>query len=71
MGRMGDVKEITAALVTLRGKRAGRYISGADILVDGGAICLWRERSKLHDGMINIDWNRNATVPSRTHISLN
>lgn len=40
MGRMGDVEEITAPVVMLSSKHAGRYINGADILVDGGAMCL-------------------------------
>lgn len=40
MGRMGDVEEITAPLITLCSARAGRYITGADLLVDGGAMCL-------------------------------
>ena len=39
MGRMGDVEEITAPVVLLCSKRAGRYITGADLLVDGGAMC--------------------------------
>ncbi|KAH8702255.1 hypothetical protein BGW36DRAFT_414987 [Talaromyces proteolyticus] len=40
MGRMGDVEEITGAFVLLASKRAGRYMTGADIVVDGGAVCL-------------------------------
>jgi sorbose reductase len=36
MGRMGDVSELTGAVVLLC-SRAGRYINGADILVDGMA----------------------------------
>jgi sorbose reductase len=36
MGRMGDASELTGAVVLLC-SRAGRYINGADILVDGMA----------------------------------
>jgi sorbose reductase len=39
MGRMGDVEELTGTVVMLCGKRSGRYITGADIVVDGGAVC--------------------------------
>jgi sorbose reductase len=39
MGRMGDVEELTGAVVMLCSRRAGRYITGADIVVDGGAVC--------------------------------
>ncbi|EXJ70923.1 gluconate 5-dehydrogenase [Cladophialophora psammophila CBS 110553] len=39
MGRMGEVEEITAPIVLLSSKRAGRYITGADLRVDGGALC--------------------------------
>ncbi|KAJ4679618.1 hypothetical protein HRR93_002576 [Exophiala dermatitidis] len=39
MGRMGDVEEITGAVVLLSSKRAGRYLTGADLCVDGGAMC--------------------------------
>ncbi|KAK5058774.1 hypothetical protein LTR84_011038 [Exophiala bonariae] len=39
MGRMGDVEEITGPVILLSSKRAGRYISGADLRVDGGALC--------------------------------
>ncbi|KIX97268.1 uncharacterized protein Z520_06720 [Fonsecaea multimorphosa CBS 102226] len=39
MGRMGDVEEITGPVVLLSSKRAGRYITGADLRVDGGALC--------------------------------
>lgn len=39
MGRMGDIEEITGSVVLLSSKRAGRYITGADLLVDGGALC--------------------------------
>jgi NAD(P)-dependent dehydrogenase (short-subunit alcohol dehydrogenase family) len=36
MGRMGDASELTGVVVLLC-SRAGRYINGADILVDGMA----------------------------------
>ncbi|KAE9398113.1 NAD(P)-binding protein [Gymnopus androsaceus JB14] len=36
MGRMGDVEELNGAVVLLCSKRAGRYITGIDIVVDGG-----------------------------------
>jgi sorbose reductase len=39
MGRMGDVEELTGAVVMLCSQRAGRYITGADVVVDGGAVC--------------------------------
>ncbi len=39
MGRMGIVEELTGAVVMLVGGRSGRYISGADLVVDGGAMC--------------------------------
>ena len=39
MGRMGDTEEITGPVVLLCSKRAGRYITGADLRVDGGALC--------------------------------
>lgn len=39
MGRMGDVEETTGPVVLLSSKRGGRYISGADLRVDGGALC--------------------------------
>lgn len=39
MGRMGDMEEITGPVVLLSSKRAGRYITGADLRVDGGALC--------------------------------
>lgn len=39
MGRMGDVEEITGPVVLLNSKRAGRYITGSDLIVDGGAMC--------------------------------
>ena len=37
IGRMGDVEEITGPVVLLNSKRAGRYITGTDLIVDGGA----------------------------------
>ncbi|CAG7992864.1 unnamed protein product [Penicillium salamii] len=40
MGRMGDPEEITGAVVLLCSQRAGRYITGADIIVDGGTLTL-------------------------------
>ena len=39
MGRMGDVEEITGAVVMLCSRRAGRYMTGSEIVVDGGALC--------------------------------
>jgi sorbose reductase len=39
MGRMGDVEEITGPVVMLCSKRAGRYMTGSEIVVDGGALC--------------------------------
>lgn len=39
MGRMGDIEEVTGPVVLLCSKRAGRYITGADLIVDGGAMC--------------------------------
>ncbi|KAJ9495896.1 hypothetical protein H2202_008690 [Exophiala xenobiotica] len=39
MGRMGHIEEITGPVVLLSSKRAGRYITGADLRVDGGALC--------------------------------
>jgi sorbose reductase len=39
MGRMGDIEELTGAVVLLCSGRAGRYITGADVVVDGGAVC--------------------------------
>lgn len=39
MGRMGNVEEITGPVVLLNSKRAGRYITGSDLIVDGGAMC--------------------------------
>ena len=39
MGRMGDPEELTGAVIMLMSKRAGRYITGANITVDGGAMC--------------------------------
>lgn len=39
-GRMGQTEEMTGAIVMLSSQRAGRYITGADIVIDGGATCL-------------------------------
>ncbi|KAJ9661382.1 hypothetical protein H2198_001950 [Neophaeococcomyces mojaviensis] len=39
MGRMGDIEEITGPVVLLNSRRGGRYISGTDLVVDGGAMC--------------------------------
>ena len=39
MGRMGDVQEIEGAVVMLCSRRAGRYMTGAEVVVDGGALC--------------------------------
>lgn len=39
MGRMGDVEELTGVVVLLCSERAGGYITGADVLVDGGTTC--------------------------------
>ena len=35
LGRMGDVEELSGAIVLLSSKRAGRYMTGIDIIVDG------------------------------------
>lgn len=40
MGRMGDVEEITGPVVMLCSRRAGRYVTGIDVVVDGGALTL-------------------------------
>lgn len=40
MGRMGDAEELTGAVVLLCAQRAGRYITGVDILVDGRSMSL-------------------------------
>jgi sorbose reductase len=39
MGRMGDIEEITGPVVLLMSPRGGRYITGANLTVDGGAMC--------------------------------
>jgi sorbose reductase len=39
MGRMGDVDELTGVVVLLCSARGGGYITGADVLVDGGMTC--------------------------------
>ena len=39
MGRMGAVEEIAGPVILLSSKRAGRYITGADLPVDGGTLC--------------------------------
>lgn len=39
MGRMGNVEELTGVVVMLCAERAGGYVTGADILVDGGITC--------------------------------
>jgi sorbose reductase len=39
MGRMGDTEELTGVVVMLCSERAGGYITGADVLVDGGTTC--------------------------------
>lgn len=39
MGRMGDVEEVVGAVIMLSSQRAGRYMTGSEIVVDGGALC--------------------------------
>ncbi len=39
MGRMGDVQELEGAVVMVCSKRAGRYLTGSEIRVDGGTSC--------------------------------
>jgi sorbose reductase len=39
MGRMGHVDELTGVVVLLCSARGGGYITGADVLVDGGMTC--------------------------------
>lgn len=39
MGRMGVTEEITGPVVLLCSQRAGRYMTGSDLIVDGGAMC--------------------------------
>ncbi|KAK0203411.1 hypothetical protein DFS33DRAFT_1373969 [Desarmillaria ectypa] len=47
MGRMGMPEELTGAIVLLCSKFAGRYITGADILVDGLS---WKEKRQKENG---------------------
>jgi len=37
-GRMGDPEEVTGAVVLLCSERGGRYMTGCDLIVDGGAM---------------------------------
>jgi Dehydrogenases with different specificities (related to short-chain alcohol dehydrogenases) len=37
---VGDPEEITGAVVLLCSQRAGRYITGTDIVIDGGTLTL-------------------------------
>lgn len=39
-GRMGNAEEITGAVVLLCSKRGGGYITGCDMIIDGGAMTL-------------------------------
>jgi sorbose reductase len=39
MGRTGDVEEVVGLVVLLCSQRSGRYITGSDFVVDGGAMC--------------------------------
>jgi sorbose reductase len=39
MGRMGDVEEVVGVVVMLSSQRAGRYMTGTEVVVDGGALC--------------------------------
>ena len=39
MARMGDVEEIVGTVVLLCSARAGRYMTGSEVVVDGGALC--------------------------------
>ena len=39
MGRMGDIEEITGPVILLMSPRAGRYTTGANLTIDGGAMC--------------------------------
>lgn len=40
MGRMGNVEELDGAIVLACSRRAGRYLTGADLRVDGG-MCVF------------------------------
>jgi sorbose reductase len=39
MGRMGDVEEIVGVVILCCAPRAGRYLNGSEIVVDGGGTC--------------------------------
>ena len=39
MGRMGAVEEVVGIVVGLMSPRAGRYVTGSDVIVDGGTLC--------------------------------
>lgn len=39
MGRMGDVQELEGSVVMVCSQRAGRYLTGSEIRVDGGMSC--------------------------------
>ena len=39
MGRMGAIEEITGPVVLVSSRRAGRYMNGSELLVDGGMSC--------------------------------
>ena len=40
MGRLGDPEELTGTIILLASQRAGRFITGANLIVDGGTTCL-------------------------------